>query len=157
MIRKFISGNEHFICSNCGEETRKHEYLCQVCGHEFYGIKNQAELESLAKSDETICIVIGAHNTGVFTFTQLKIDSTPRMLLNLPSFQNQRLMREADPYEFYAFKTHKYPYLREGKQLNLCFDNYENFKTFNGFKIFYDKTHFTNDDIRELKTYNFKL
>ena len=89
-----------------------------------------------------MCIFIGTSMLGDFTFTQLNIDMTPKMLLGLPSFQNQRLMNDADPYEFYDFKSKEYPFLTQGIQVDLKLE---------GYKIFYDKEHFSNYDINELK------
>lgn len=157
MIKKIINGYEHYECSNCGEETDMDEDYCQVCGHEFSDIRNDEVLEDNASEDETICIVIGASKSGIFTFTQLKIDKPPKMLLNLLSFQSQRLMAEANPYEFYVFDAVRYPHLSPGVQVNLNLDNYDYFQTPNGFKIFYDRTHLSSDAIAELKTYNFNL
>lgn len=157
MIKKLINGYEHFECSNCGEETYEDADYCQICGHIFNRVFNHYELENTAQDGETICIVIGATKSNEFTFTQLKIDMTPKILFKLASFQNQRMMKEANPYEFYVFKTNKYPDLSQGTQINLNFENYEDFKTSNGFRIYYDKTHFSNYDIIELKTYNFKV
>ena len=155
MIRKILNGYEHYECSRCGEETYEDADYCQICGHSFNSIQNEVELEDSADEDETICILVGAQKSGIFTFTQLKKDMTPKMLLNLPSFQGQRMMAEANPYEFYVFKTEKYPYLSQGTQINLNFDFYDNFRTNSGHTIYYDRRHFSHYDVNELKTYNF--
>lgn len=155
MKRKVISGYEHYECSRCGEETREDDTYCQICGHSFNSIQSEAELEDSAEENETICELIGAQKSGIFTFTQLKMDITPKMLLSLPSFQNQRMMAESNPYEFYVFKTERYPYLSKGIQIKLNLDNFENFRTSSGYTIYFDKRHFSKSDINELKTYNF--
>jgi len=155
MIKKIINGYEHYECSRCGEETDEYDDYCQICGHSFDSIEEETVLNDNAKEDETMCLVIGARKSGAFTFTQLKKDITPRTLLDLPNFQGQRMMAEANPYEFYVFKTNKYPYLSQGIQINLNFESYDNFKTGNGYRIYFDKNHFSQFDINELKTYNF--
>ena len=155
MIRRIINGYEHYECSRCGEETSEDDDYCQICGHSFNSIQNNVELENSAKKDETICVIVGAQKSGIFTFTQLKKDMTPKMLLNLPSFQGKRMMAEPNPYQFYVFKTEKYPYLSQGTQINLNLDNYEQFRTSSGHTIYFDKHHFSQFDINELKTYNF--
>ncbi len=155
MIRRNVNGYEHYECSRCGEETYEDADYCQVCGHSFNSVQNETLLEDSANEDETICVLVGAQKSGLFTFTQLKKDMTPRMMLNLSSFQGQRMMAEPNPYEFYVFKTDKYPYLSQGTQVNLNLDFYDSFRTSNGFTIYFDKRHFTTYDINELKTYNF--
>lgn len=155
MIRRNVNGYEHYECSRCGEETHQDEDYCQVCGHSFDSVQNETLLEDSTNEDETICVVDGIQKSGLFTFTLLKKDITPKMLLNLSSFQGQRMMAEPNPYEFYVFKPDKYPYLSQGTQVNLNLDLYDSFRTSNGFTIYFDKRHFTKYDINVLKTYNF--
>lgn len=157
MIKKFVNGYEHFECSRCGEETEYDADYCETCGHQFRKTQTESELEDTASDDETMCIVVSAQKLGFYTFTQLKIDKTPRSLLNLLSFQNQRMMAEANPYEIYVFSNQYYPFLSQGVQVNLALDGYDKLQNENGFTIFYNRVQFSDDAIEDLKTFKFKV
>ena len=111
-------------------------------------------IEDNAKENETICVIVSVHRNENFIFSQIKKDVTPKIMLNMPSFQG-RMMEEPNQYEFYVFKSEKHPYLTQETQLNLELNNYTYFRTHNDFTIYYDKRHFTISEINELKTYKF--
>ena len=154
MIRRFVSGYEHYECSNCGKTTYEDAEYCQICGHSFGSIQNNVVLKGSVDEDETVCIFVEVQKSGVFTFTQLKKDVTPKSLLNLSSFQGQRMMA-GFPTDIYVFKTEKYPYLSQDAQINLNLNHYHKFETDNGWTIYFDHRHFSQFDIAKLKRYNF--
>jgi len=152
MIRIFDRGYEHYKCSRCGETVYKDDEYCPLCGHHFNSVQNETILDNTALEDETICVVAYCQKRGVFTFTQLKVDTTPKHLRNNPNWRLR--MIGVNYQEFYIFKTDKYPYLREGQQINLNLNYYDNCRT-TSYKINYDKRHFSLSDINELKIYSF--
>ena len=153
MIRKIIEGYEQYECSKCGTEVYEDDENCQVCGHYFNSVQNKTILENTVSEEETICVVIGcSQKNRLFTFAQLKVDTTPPFLRKLPDYR-YRMMSE-NPNEFYVFKTEKYPNLYQGQQINLNLNHYDSYMT-NGNTIRYDKRHFSVSDVIELKTYRF--
>ncbi len=156
-IKRIFSGNEHDKCSSCGEDTSENSGLYQKSGNTYNSTEDEDEVDLEDGEDDgtTVCFVVDAKSSGIFTFAKLKIDITPKSLLKLPMYQDNRWMAEPDHYEFYVFKTNKYSDLSKDSLLYLNFDNYDNFKTSNGYTIYFDKTHFSQIDIKELKTYTF--
>lgn len=145
-----------FNCPRCGQSVTSDDEYCQTCGYnlESYSppAKSWGYVEE-ADEDETFCIVVDVQQSFYFTLAHLKTDTTPKHLLNLPTFQENRFMTYS-PNDYYIFKTEKYPYLSEGRRINLKLGNYESIDI-NGFKILFDRTDFSQEDIEELKTYNF--
>lgn len=154
MIKRIKEGMEYFYCKRCGEEFYEYNDYCPICGKESHGPEFEVTLEDrFLNEDETICVVLGAEQSGKYVFTQLSIDSAHKFGgVNL--FGSQRMM-EKNPNAFYVFKTSKYPYLQKNQQINLKLENYSSFRTSNHFEIFYDKNDFSFLDIIRLKTYQY--
>ena len=149
-------------CPRCGgENVISDDEYCQTCGYDLGPYlrinsinRNNRELVDDAKEEQTICVIVSCQKSGIFAFTQLKKDITPKSLLKNLSSQGTRMMEEPNPYHFYVFKNNKYPYLTEGVQINLNLENYDRIMI-QGYSIFFDKSDFSKWDIEELKTYNF--
>ena len=142
MIKKIFNGYEHYECSKCGEETQKGEDYCEICGHSFSQPINVPQYQNIEKEEinKTVCIVISAQPSGIFMFTELKVDMTPKHLLHLPQFQNQRMFKEPHN-EFYVFKRDK-QHIYVNQVLNLDMNEFEHFSKPNFVKVFFNKKGF---------------
>jgi hypothetical protein len=155
MIIKEINGIEHFECSNCGTETFEDAEVCQVCGKTFDDTKKEAELSETTDEQETMCIVVGANYSGKFVFTQLKIDITPKHMIDQEFMADRRMMKEANPYEFYVFQSSLHPNLSQGVQVNIELGKYDYFVTSNYVQVRYNKEQFSDSDVTQLKSFKF--
>lgn len=152
MIKKFINGYEYFECSNCGEQTSEFDEYCQICGHEFNQVVryNFDQLEEIDNKNLTICQITFKEDLNNFSFTMLKIDTTPDYMKN-----DERGIRwfNESLRTYYVFKRNLH-ILRVGQQINLNLDDFDSFHTENHFNIYYNKKEFSQFEIDDLKTYN---
>ena len=152
MIKEFVNGYEYFECSNCGEQTSEFDEYCQICGHEFNQVVryNFDQLEEIDNKNLTICQITFKEDLNNFSFTMLKIDTTPDYMKN-----DERGIRwfNESLRTYYVFKRNLH-ILGVGQQINLNLDDFDSFHTENHFNIYYNKKEFSQFEIDDLKTYN---
>ena len=156
MIRRYNDDTEFYECSKCGNTFKRNQFKCPSCNNISIGIqhkKNSFEFEEPNNDDLTICGVVSTQTSDNFIFTELKIDNTPNELTDRPFFQQNRMFKQ-DSNTFYMFNQSKMSIIT-GQQLNLNLKNFDHFIK-DGFSIFYNRKDFTNHEIIELKSYNFK-
>ena len=174
MIKKDMSGREHYECSKCGEETTDDAEYCQICGHYFQFMNNEIETNSSVtfelsedvmefEGDEDFeeydlenikfCILTKVSTYNFSSFAQVKKDITPQMLINHPNSQGIRMFEEPQRNEYFIFKTEYHSILYTGEQLKLNFEYYDCYTTTKGLKLFYNILHFTKSELELVNTY----
>lgn len=137
MIRRYNENVEFFECIIC-EHTFKNNFVkCPDCGHKSSDIIDQEitfEFKAPNDKDLAMCGVEAIHIDEDFIFTELKIDETPKALLNRTIFLEQRMFNHYDD-RLYVFKRWKrFLFIRRekkitvGQQLNLKLDNFDHLR-----------------------------
>lgn len=132
------------FCPNCGgSETIKNiesRIFCYDC---------LASFELPIKDNKKLCKVVLIEKSYSVYYTQLEIDCIPPMLLKYIDNDDERIM-ERSFNKYYIFRVDYYEDLREGSILKLELDKYEYFTNINEERMYYDPTHFSDDEIQML-------
>ena len=148
------------ICPRCKQEksyiSTDELGICSRCNDYISMIPSSFEDIFEPNSDSTLCQVEWVHMAHSFFFTQLKVDSTPRFLIEtqFEKFSEQRLFG-FNPSEFYVFQS-SYKRIYEGQNLYIDMEKLSRFITDNGVTVYYLNEKTTPKEVKFLKSFKFR-